>query len=90
MMPIPNWYHFGMSKQIAVRLADDLVEFLDQAVHDGRGRSRADVVSQAVERERRREIAERDAAILARPRPDESDLDALAEYAAKVPMDDLA
>jgi len=87
---IPTWYRFGMSKQIAVRLADDLVDFIDQVVHEGRGRSRADVVSQAVERERRRAVAERDAAILASPGPDEAHLNALADYAAKVPMDDLA
>ena len=78
-----------MTKQIAVRLADDLVEFIDRAVQDGRGKSRADVVSQAVEHERRRAVAERDAAILAVPGKGESDLDSLAQYAATVPMDDL-
>ena len=30
---IPNWYHFGMTTQIAVRLPDEMVEFLDQLVN---------------------------------------------------------
>ena len=41
-----------MSKQIAVRLPDDLVAFVDSAVADGRGASRAAVVTGALERER--------------------------------------
>jgi len=73
-----------MSKQIAVRLPDDLVEFVDAAVISGRARSRASVVSQALERERRRAIAERDAAILARTGPD-PELRGLAEHAASTP-----
>jgi Arc/MetJ-type ribon-helix-helix transcriptional regulator len=78
---IPNWYHSGMSKQIAVRLPDDLVEFVDDVVGSGRERSRAAVVSRALERERRRAIAERDAAILAATGPD-AELAGLAGYAA--------
>jgi Arc/MetJ-type ribon-helix-helix transcriptional regulator len=70
-----------MSKQIAVRLPDDLVEFVDEVVHSGRARSRAAVVSKALERERRRAIAARDAEVLAQTGPDR-DLEALAEYAA--------
>lgn len=70
-----------MSKQIAVRLPDDLVEFVDSAVSSGRARSRASVVLQALERERRRAIAEQDAAILARTEPD-PELRGLAEHAA--------
>jgi Arc/MetJ-type ribon-helix-helix transcriptional regulator len=73
-----------MSKQIAVRLPDDLVEFVDSAVTSGRARSRASVVSQALERERRRAIAEQDAAILARTGTD-PELRGLAEYAASTP-----
>ena len=46
-----------MSKQIAVRLADDLVDFVDALVDSGAGRSRAAVVAKALERERRRTIA---------------------------------
>jgi Arc/MetJ-type ribon-helix-helix transcriptional regulator len=73
-----------MSKQIAVRLPEDLVEFVDSAVTSGRARSRASVVSQALERERRRAIAEEDAAILARTGPD-PELRGLAEHAAGMP-----
>jgi Arc/MetJ-type ribon-helix-helix transcriptional regulator len=69
-----------MSKQIAVRLPDDLVEFVDEVVGSGRERSRAAVVTRALERDRRRVIAERDAAILAGTGPD-PELAGLAEHA---------
>ena len=82
---IPFWYHFGMSKQIAVRLADDLVAFVDEIVGSGQERSRAAVVSRALERERRRVVAVRDAEILARTGPD-PELAGLAEYAAGLPL----
>lgn len=78
-----------MSKQIAVRLPEDLVAFLDDLVAQGQALSRAAAVSQAVERQRRREIAERDAAILARTKDDDDGLDRLAEFAAGTPLDDL-
>lgn len=87
-MRIPEWYRSGMSKQIAVRLPDDLVEFIDRLVADGAARSRAVVVARAVDRERRREAAARDAAILARAGTD-PDLDGLAAYAARTRLDDL-
>jgi Arc/MetJ-type ribon-helix-helix transcriptional regulator len=70
-----------MSKQIAVRLPDDLVEFVDRRVGAGDARSRAAVVTQALERERRRAIAERDARILEQTGPD-PELDGLAEHVA--------
>lgn len=75
-----------MSKQIAVRLPDDLVEFVDQVVGSGEQRSRAAVVTRALERERRRTVAARDAEILAATGPD-PDLAGLAEHAASVPID---
>jgi antitoxin MazE3 len=75
-----------MSKQIAVRLSDDLVAFVDELVDSGAERSRAAVVSRALTRERRRTIAARDAEILARTGPD-PDLQNLAEHAAKLPSD---
>ncbi len=78
-----------MTKQIAVRLPDDLVEFIDQLVDHGQAASRAVVVARAVDRERRREVAARDAAILSQAGRD-PDLDRLAEYAARTPLDDLA
>jgi len=77
-----------MSTQIAVRLPDDLVAFVDELVRHGDATSRAAVVSRALERERRRRVVERDAAILARAGTD-TDLDSLAEYAAATSMDDL-
>ena len=77
-----------MTTQIAVRLPDELVAFVDDLVSQGDAASRAAVVSRALERERRRKIAERDAAILASAHPD-TDLDSLAEFTAATPMDDL-
>jgi len=81
---LPFWYHSGMSKQIAVRLPDELVDFVDDVVNSGAGRSRAAVVTQALERERRRVSAARDAEILAHSGPD-PELAGLAEYAAGLP-----
>ena len=75
-----------MSKQIAVRLSDDLVAFVDSIVAAGGQRSRAAVVSRALERERRRTIAARDAEILAASGPD-ADLASLADHAVDVPLD---
>ena len=83
---IPSWYHFGITRQIAVRLPDDLVDFVDEIASAGVGRSRASVVAQALERERRRVIATRDAEILARTGPD-PELEGLAEHAAGRPSE---
>lgn len=71
-----------MSIQIAVRLPDDLVAFVDERVGAGLEPSRAAVVTRALERERRRAFAERDAQILAASGPDQ-DLEALAAFAAR-------
>ncbi|WP_222270968.1 ribbon-helix-helix domain-containing protein [Modestobacter marinus] len=78
-----------MSTQIAVRLPEELVQFIDRLVSEGRAPSRAAVVSRALERERRRDVAARDAAILAAGQ-DGDDFDALAEHAARTSLDDLA
>ncbi len=75
-----------MSKQIAVRLSDHLVDFVDSIVETGEQRSRAAVVTRALERERRRAIAARDAEILAASEPD-PDLSSLAGYAVDAPVD---
>jgi len=78
-----------MSKQLTVRLPDELVDFIDQRVERGEAASRAAVVAAAVERERRREIAARDVAILSRSaNPDQ--LDDLADFASHVHLDDLS
>ncbi|MBK7822526.1 MAG: antitoxin [Tessaracoccus sp.] len=77
-----------MSIQIAVRLPDDLVRFLDEEVKDGRGTGRAAIVTRALEREQRRRVAERDADILAAS-SGADDLAGLAEFAAStaIPLD---
>lgn len=76
-----------MSKQIAVRLPDDLVKFVDEVVGSGLGGSRAAVVTRALERERRRMVAMRDARILSATGPD-PELEGLASYAAGVRIGD--
>jgi Arc/MetJ-type ribon-helix-helix transcriptional regulator len=75
-----------MSKQIAVRLSDELVAFVDEVVGAGIEPSRAAVVTRALERERRRAIAARDAEILARTGQD-PELGGLAEHARGLPSE---
>ncbi len=75
-----------MSKQIAVRLADDLVAFVDDIVGSGQEPSRAAVVAGALDRERRRLVAARDASILARTGED-PELAGLAKHAASIQLD---
>ncbi|HMQ66080.1 MAG TPA: YlcI/YnfO family protein [Arachnia sp.] len=75
-----------MSVQIAVRLPDEMVEFLDHAVADGVASSRAALVARALEREMRRTAAERDASILRAASP-EDDLDELVAWTAAHPVD---
>lgn len=75
-----------MSRQIAVRLPDELVDFVDELVESGAERSRAAVVSRALERERRRAAAARDAEILAKTGQD-PELAGLTEYAAELPSE---
>ena len=62
---IPGWdsmaYGCRMSTQIAVRLPDEMVAFLDRAVAAGEAPSRAALVTSALEREMRRLVAEHDA-----------------------------
>jgi Arc/MetJ-type ribon-helix-helix transcriptional regulator len=73
-----------MTIQIAVRLPDDIVAFVDEQVSSGAASSRAAVVARALEHERRREAAERDAAIYA-ANAAPGDLDELANWAAVQP-----
>lgn len=63
-----------------------MVEFLDRLVAEGRAPSRASVVERALAREFRRQIAARDAAILAEAYVD-PDMDSLADYAARARQD---
>jgi len=77
-----------MSTQIAVRLPDPVVEFLDREVSAGRASSRAAVVASALEREMRRLLAERDVEILQRDGAAD-DLDDLVDWTAgHVELDD--
>ena len=75
-----------MSRQIAVRLPDEIVAFLDDEVRQQHAPSRAAVVLRALERERRRQITARDAAILARVGAD-AEMDSLAGFAAELPVE---
>ena len=75
-----------MTTQIAVRLPDELVAFVDDAVASGSARSRAALVARALERERRRAAAARDASILAEAGTD-PDLEDLARYVAGLPAE---
>jgi Arc/MetJ-type ribon-helix-helix transcriptional regulator len=77
-----------MSKQITVRLPDELVEFMDQLVAADKASSRATVVARAMERERRRELAARDLAILTE-HGEHDDLDGLATAASGTVLSDL-
>ena len=66
-----------MSTQIAVRLPDELVAYVDSAVASGRVKSRADLVSRLIARDARRQRAEDDLQLLIKAGALE-DLDALA------------
>ena len=69
-----------MSTQIAVRLSDELVAYVDGLVRDGAG-SRAAVVTRALNLLQRQREAERDAAILERD-GDYDDFDDLVRHAS--------
>ena len=73
-----------MTTQIAVRLPDHLVAFLDERVAGGE-KSRAAVVIKALMRYERQLSAERDAEIY-REHGDYPDMEGLAEWNAKQPM----
>jgi Arc/MetJ-type ribon-helix-helix transcriptional regulator len=70
-----------MSIQIAVRLPDEMVAFLDRSVAAGEAPSRAALVASALEREMRRRVAEHDAQIL-RTAGAADELDDLVEWTA--------
>lgn len=71
-----------------MRIPDSLAACVGDLVRSGRATSRASVVIRALERERRRELAERDIAILT-GMPADHDRDELAEYGRQVRLDDL-
>lgn len=68
-----------MTTQIAVRLPDEMVAFLDRTVAGGKAASRAALVASALEREMRRQAAEQDAHVL-RQRGAADDLDDLVTW----------
>lgn len=76
-----------MSRQITIRLPDELVDFVDRLAGEGPERSRAAVVAKALERERRRIRAVQDAKILSMAQTAD-DFDDLAGYAARLPIED--
>ena len=75
-----------MSKQVTLRLSDDVVAFIDDQVSHGVARSRAAVVNRALHREQRYALAMRDAAILAERGPD-ADLESLTAAVSSTPLD---
>lgn len=73
-----------MSTQIAVRLPEDLVAFVDQEVRAGQASSRAELVTRALRRELRRRRAIED---LQRLAGDDLELAGVTEHAARTPLD---
>jgi hypothetical protein len=69
---------FQGSPQIAVRLPDDLVEFLDELIASGTEASRASIVTRALIREKRWVGALPGGDILERLRPADKELEPLA------------
>ena len=77
-----------MTVQIALRLPEETVAYLDNQVRLGRAKSRADIVDRALARERRRETAEKDLeTILRDQKRGNGEFDALAESAKTTPLD---
>lgn len=68
-----------MSKQIAIRLPEDLVAFIDTLVTEGEVSSRAAVVVRALNHEQRRMRIAKDVEILSGSR-DSDDFNELAAY----------
>ena len=72
-----------MSTQIAVRLPEEIVAFLDSEVSGGRAKSRAQVVLRALEREQRRQQAARDVEILSDGTGVDNDVNIVAAHGKK-------
>lgn len=70
-----------MSTQIAVRLPDEMVAYLDQVVATGEAPSRAALVASAVEREMRHRAAQQDARLLSEHGAAD-DLDELVQWSS--------
>ena len=76
-----------VSTQIAVRLPDELVAYVDDAVAAGRVKSRAELVARLIERDARRQRAEKDLQRLAeRGALDEPELLDIVRSVADTPL----
>lgn len=76
-----------MSTQIAVRLPDELVAYVDEAVAAGRVKSRAELVARLIERDARRQRAEEDLQRLAeRGALNEREMSAIVTSVADLPL----
>jgi Arc/MetJ-type ribon-helix-helix transcriptional regulator len=73
--------------QVTVRISADHVAYIDQLVSEGRVESRAAFLDQAAERQRRWGLGLRDLAILSHSTGEKDDLDGVAEWAARTPLD---
>lgn len=76
-----------MSVQIAVRLSNETVAFIDEIVQSGRAGSRAEVVARALAREQRRERSLRDLDILRQGESGEDEFGPMHAYLARRPLD---
>jgi Arc/MetJ-type ribon-helix-helix transcriptional regulator len=77
------------TRQITIRVEEDLLDFVDALVGQGDRASRADAVNRALRRERRHQVAVRDLEIMAAVDGDlYPDLNGLAEWAAQQPVAD--
>ncbi len=78
-----------MSTQIAVRLPDELVAYVDQAVASGRVSSRAELVSRLIARDARHQRAEEDLQrLIDAGAINDPDALAMAEATSATPIDD--
>jgi Arc/MetJ-type ribon-helix-helix transcriptional regulator len=78
-----------MSTQIAIRLPDEVVQFVDAQVSSGAAKSRADFIWTAIKREQRRLVADSDAAIYAAMSFEDDEFAGLAGLAARVRLTEL-
>jgi Arc/MetJ-type ribon-helix-helix transcriptional regulator len=80
-----------MSVQMTVRIPDNVARYVDEQVESGEASSRAEVIARALDELMRREEREREMALLdnlnARHEPLYPDLDGLALWGARQPMD---
>jgi len=75
-----------MTIQIAIRLPDELVAYIDSHIAAGDATSRADMVTRALEHERRHDVEKRDAEIYAQHGDQDPELDAWVTWTAAHPI----